>query len=99
MITEYNFIINPEIEKICEQKAKEEYEIAKQIEARWPKKKIDVEYMVQQVKEEIHHKNLILKPKDVSMSDFVKPDSEVKSAWFNTITKYAEEAVQKVMSD
>ena len=36
----YNFIINPEIEKICEKKAKEEYELAKQIEARWPNQKV-----------------------------------------------------------
>lgn len=93
----FNFIINPEIEQVCEQKAKEEFELAKQIEARWPQKKVDIEYLIQTVKEEIHHKRLISKPKDVSMSEFANPKSEVKRAWYALRAEYSENAVKYVM--
>lgn len=96
---EYNFVINPEIEKICEAKAKEEYELAKQIEAKWPRRTVDREDIVQCVKMEIYHKMLIGKPEDVKMSEFANPKNEVKKAWFALRNKYAEEAVKKVMSD
>ena len=96
---EYNFVINPEIEKICEQKAKEEYELAKQIEARWPRKTVDKDFIIQRVKEEIYHRGLILKPRNVNMSEFADPKSEVKRAWYDLRAKYAEEAVNKVMEE
>ena len=94
----YNFIINPEIEKICEQKAKEEYELAKQIQARWPNQKVDRDYIIQAVKEEIYHKMLIGKPDNIKLSDYAKHGNPAKKAWYELRQRYAEDAVNKVMN-
>jgi hypothetical protein len=98
-MTEYNFIINPEIEMICEAKAKKEYELQKAWKERKPAYEIDVESMIQGVKEEIYHKRLILKPKDVSISEFVNSQSEVRRAWFLLREEYAKKAVEKIMGN
>ena len=93
----YNFIINPEIEKICEKKAKEEYELAKQIQARWPNQKVDRDVIIQAVKEEIYHKRLIGKPDEIKLSDYAKPGNPAKKEWYELRQKYAEDAVNKVI--
>lgn len=95
---EYGFVINPEIEKICEQKAKEVYDLEKQIQARWPNQKVDRDYIIQAVKEEIYHKMLIGKPDEIKLSDYAKPGNPAKKAWYELRQKYAEDAVNKVMN-
>ena len=95
---EYGFVINPEIEKICEQKAKEVYDLEKQIQARWPNQKVGRDYIIQAVKEEIYHKMLIGKPDNIKLSDYAKPGNPAKKAWYKLRQKYAEDAVNKVMN-
>jgi hypothetical protein len=90
------FIIDPDIEKICEKKAKEEYELAKRIEETWPKKIVDRDFIVISVKEEIQHKRLIV-VKSGNAKEFTNPKSELRKTWFALRAKYAEEAVKKVM--
>lgn len=94
----YNFKINPEIEKICEQKAKEVYDLEKKIQARWPNQKVDRDYIIQAVKEEIYHKMLIGKPDNIKLSDYAKHGNPAKKAWYELRQRYAEDAVNKVMN-
>lgn len=94
---EYEFIINPEIEKICEAKAKEAYDLEKQIHEMKPSHEIDIEYVVRVVKEEIYHKMLIGKPENIPLREYNKAGSEAKKAWYTLRAKYAEDAVKKVM--
>ncbi|MDD4440012.1 MAG: hypothetical protein PHS04_18560 [Tissierellia bacterium] len=86
------FVINPEIEKLCEEKAAEEYHLELMWKERKLRHEIDPESIVNSVKSMINEKRLVIVQKGVSPFD-----KEVKQARFAIVRKYAEDAVKKVM--
>lgn len=87
------FVINPEIEKLCDELARKEYNFEKHWkETHKPNHVIDPESIVNSVKSMINEKRLVIVQKGVSPFD-----KEVKQARFAIVRKYAEDAVKKVM--
>ena len=92
---ESKFIISTEIEQICEQKAKEEYEIQKEWNQRNPQHEIDEESMINAVKSMINDKRLIVVKKEFTKE--FRPGSDLSKLRFSLVYEYAEKAVKTVI--